>query len=83
MDVNKLHCGLCENCELGTFIKNDDDCNENMNNKRIRDFLKLLLPVHAIIGVKTESRAGKSRARKKSWKASFCNFSLEKLALLP
>ena len=59
-----------------------------MNNKRIRDFLKLLLPVHAIIGVKTESRAGKSRAgksraRKKSWKTSFCNFSLGKLALLP
>ena len=28
----------------------------------------------AIIGVKTESRAGKSRARK-SWKASFCCFA--------
>ena len=49
LDVNKLHCGLCENCELGTLIKNDDDCNENMNNKRIRDYLKLLLAVSAII----------------------------------
>ena len=27
-----------------------------MNNKRIRDYLKLLLAVNAIIGVKTESR---------------------------
>ena len=49
-----------------------------MNNKRIRDYLKLLLAVNAIIGVKTESRA-----RKKSWKASICNFSLGTLALLP
>ena len=54
-----------------------------MNNKRIRDYLKFLLAVNAIIGVKIESRAGKSRARKKSWKASFCNFSQGKLALLP
>ena len=28
-----------------------------MNNKRIRDYLKLLLAVNAIIGVKTERRA--------------------------
>ena len=64
------------------MIKNNDDCNENMKNKRIRDYLKLLLAVNAIIGVKTESRAGKSRARK-SWKASFCYVSLGKLALVP
>ena len=49
LDVNKLHCSLWENCELGTFIKNDNDCNENMNNKGIRDYLKLLLAVSAII----------------------------------
>ena len=38
-----------ENAELGTLIKNEDDCNENMNNKRIRDYLKLLLAALAII----------------------------------
>ena len=31
------------------MFKNDDDCNENMNNKRIRDYLRLLLAVSAII----------------------------------
>ena len=49
LDVNKLRYGLCENAELGTLIKNDDNCNENMNNKRIRDYLKLLLAALAII----------------------------------
>ena len=37
------------NPELGTLIKNDDDCNEKMNNKRIRDYSKFLLVVLAII----------------------------------
>ena len=31
------------------LIKNDDDFNENMNNKRIRDYLKLLFAALAII----------------------------------
>ena len=49
MDVNKLRYGLCENAELGTLIENEDDCNEDMNDKRIRDYLKLLLAALAII----------------------------------
>ena len=48
-----------------------------MNNKRIRDYLKLLLAVNAIIGVKTESRAGKSRAKKSRGKLHFAIFRLE------
>ena len=49
LDVNKLRYGLCENAELGTLIENEDDCNENMNDKGIRDYLKLLLAALAII----------------------------------
>ena len=49
LDVNKRHYGLCENGKLGTLIKNDNDCNENMNNTRFLDYLKLLLAVRAII----------------------------------
>ena len=48
-DVNKLHYGLCENGELGSSIRNDDDCNENISNKQIRDYFKLLLAVRAVI----------------------------------
>ena len=47
--VNKLHYGLCENGELGSSIRNDDDCNENISNKQIRDYFKLLLAVRAVI----------------------------------
>ena len=49
LNVNNLRCDVCENAESGTLIKNDDDCNEKMNNKRIRDYLKFLLVVLAII----------------------------------